>query len=130
MHYIGYEDKIVQRYGVELVGWTYENFVNPSELSTLLPGLKKLLDAINDGTCKFVKLSPLELKARRQDHQKAIDDGSAPASKTRKPRKDRGTKRKKGDVEEDKENVKKDGCVQPVPKKSRVSVNSDSEAEV
>ena len=93
MHYSDYEEKIVQRYGIELVGWTYEKFVNPSELSTSLPGLQRLLDAINNGTCKFVKLTALKLSERRQELQKSISEGNVPAPKGRKPRKDRGTKR-------------------------------------
>ena len=93
MCYVDYEEKIVQRYGIELVGWTYEKFVNPSELSTSLPGLQQLLDAINNGTCKFVKLTPLQLKERRHVLQKNISEGNVPAPKSRKPRKDRGTKR-------------------------------------
>ena len=93
MCYVDYEEKIVQRYGIELVGWTYEKFVNPSELSTSLPGLQQLLDAINNGTCKFVKLTPLQLKECRHVLQKNISEGNVPAPKSRKPRKDRGTKR-------------------------------------
>ena len=102
MHYIDYEEKVVQRYGVELIGWTYEKLVNPSELSTSLPGLRQLLEAINTGSCKFIKLTQDQLKQRREEHQKAIENGSLPAPKTRKPRKDRGTKRKRTD--DDKEN--------------------------
>ena len=93
MHYSDYEEKIVQRYGIELVGWTYEKFVNPSELSTSLPGLQQLLDAINNGNCKFVKLTALKLSEHRQELQKSISEGNMPAPKGRKPRKDRGTKR-------------------------------------
>ena len=96
MCYIDYEEKIVQRYGIELVGWTYEKFVNPSKLSTSLPGLQQLLNAINNGTCKFVKLTPLQLYEHRQALQKSISEGTVPAKKGRKPRKDRGTKRKAG----------------------------------
>ncbi|PPQ84339.1 hypothetical protein CVT25_013034, partial [Psilocybe cyanescens] len=103
MHYIDYEEKIVQRFGVELVGWTYDKLVNLSLLSTSLPGLRKLLDAFNNGTCKFVHLTPLQLNEHSQEHQIAIDDGSVPAPKTRKSWKDRGTKRKEVD-ELDKEN--------------------------
>jgi hypothetical protein len=116
MHYADYEEKVVQRYGVELIGWTYEKLVNPSELSTSLPGLRQLLEAINTGSCKFIKLTQDQLKQRREEHQKAIEDGSLPAPKTRKPRKDRGTKRKRTD--DDKENGN-DRTTQPASKKSR-----------
>ena len=60
MQYVNYEEAIIQRYGIELKGWTYDNFVNPSELSTSLPSLQKLLNAINTGDCKFVKLTAEE----------------------------------------------------------------------
>jgi hypothetical protein len=110
MHYVDYEEKVVQRYGIELVGWTYEKFVNPSELSTSLPGLQQLLDAINNGTCKFVKLTPLQIHERRQALQKNVSEGNVPAPKGRKPRKDRGTKRvveNESDVENQQPNPKK-----------------------
>lgn len=116
MHYVDYEEKVVQRYGVELIGWTYDKLVNPSELSTSLPGLRQLLEAINAGSCKFIRLSQAQLKQRREEHQKAIEDGSLPAPKTRKPRKDRGTKRKRTDDDSGKENGN-----EPASKKSRRS---------
>ena len=118
MHYADYEEKVVQRYGVELIGWTYEKLLNPSELSTSLPRLRELLEAINTGSCKFIKLSQSQLKQRREEIQKAIEDGSLPAPKTRKPRKDRGTKRKRTD--DDKENG--DDRTQPASKKVSRSI--------
>ena len=136
MHYVDYEEKVVQRHGIELVGWTYEKFVNPSELSTSLPGLQQLLDAINNGTCKFVKLTPLQLRERRQALQKNVSEGNVPAPKGRKPRKDRGTKRvvenESGgsDVENQQPNPKKRRStagkkVQTRPKSREVVVDSE-----
>ena len=120
MHYTDYEEKVVQRYGVELIGWTYEKLVNPSELST---SLRQLLEAINTGSCKFIKLTQAQLKQHCDEHQKAIEDGSLPAPKMCKPRKDRGTKRKH--TSDDKENGNGNGdasdCTWPVSKKSRWS---------
>ena len=91
MQYVNY-DELIQKYGVELQGWTFEKLVNPSLLSTALPGLRRLLDAINNGDCKFIKLSPLVVKKRREELQKKQDEGIAPV-KACKPHKDRGTKR-------------------------------------
>ncbi|KAF8151053.1 hypothetical protein B0H34DRAFT_862538 [Crassisporium funariophilum] len=96
MQYSNYKEGIVQRYGVVLEGWTYETLVNPSQLSTSLPNLQKLLDAINAGTCRFIKLSALELKARWQKHEKQIEDGVTPPPKARKQHSNMGSKRKKG----------------------------------
>ena len=97
MQYTNYEEQIVQKYRVELQGWTFDKFVNPSVLSTSLHGLKRLLDAINNGQCKFIKLSHLEVKRRCEELQKKQIEGTV-AVKTRKPRADRGIKRsrKKG----------------------------------
>jgi hypothetical protein len=122
MQYVDYEDKIVQRYGIELVGWTYEKFINPSELSTSLLGLQELLDAINNGTCKFVKLTVLQLRERRQALQKNIREGNVPGPKARKPRKDRGTKRTVESGGSDVENQ------QPKPKKRRSTTGKKNQA--
>ena len=123
MYYVDYEEKIVQRYGIELVGWTYRKFVNPSELSTSLPGLQQLLDAINNGTCKFIKLTPLQLSERRHALQKSIIDGEGNvlAPKARKPCKDRGTKRKVGN-----ESGGSDVETRPTGKKSRSTAGKKS----
>ena len=53
MHYVQNHKEIVQRYKVKLVGWTHPTFANPSELSTSLPPLQKLLDAIKSTECKL-----------------------------------------------------------------------------
>jgi hypothetical protein len=125
MQYTDYEERIVQHYGVELIGWTYEKLVNPSELSTSHYGLKKLLDAINSGSCKFIKLTQAQLKQRREEREKAIQDGSLPGPKPRKVRKDRGTKRKHTDDASDKENGNENGDAhtQPASKKRRRSTS-------
>jgi hypothetical protein len=92
MKYTEYEELIVLKYGVELQGWTYQKFVCPSLLSTSLPALQALLDAINNGRCKFIKLTPVEVKRRREERQKQITDGTI-AVKQRKQRSDIGAKR-------------------------------------
>ena len=64
------------KYGVELQGWTYDKFVCPSLLSTSLPALQALLNAVNNGRCKFIKLTPAEVKTRHEEHQKQINGGT------------------------------------------------------
>ena len=75
MQYVNYEEAIIQWYGIELKGWTYDNFVNPSELSTSLPSLQKLLNAINTGDCKFVKLTAEERRKWLETYKKKIANG-------------------------------------------------------
>ncbi|KAJ6591775.1 hypothetical protein DFH09DRAFT_1073634 [Mycena vulgaris] len=65
MAYVNYEANIVLKHGVELVGWTADKFCSPSELTSSLPILRKLLNALESGDCMFVKLGPAELKQRK-----------------------------------------------------------------
>jgi hypothetical protein len=99
MQYSRYEEDIVQRYGIVLEGWTYENLVNPSELSSSLPPLTILLEALKSGDCKFVKLSAAERKEREAAYQAKIASGEVVLVK-RKHRSDAGIPRKKVKVTE------------------------------
>jgi hypothetical protein len=92
MQYANYEEDIVQRYGIELQGWTYKRFVNPSELSTALGPLRGLMDAIKNGDCKFVKLTAEERRKRKETYKAKVDSGEAKARK-RKRHSDYGTKK-------------------------------------
>lgn len=98
MQYVNYEEAIVQRYGIELQGWTYDKLVNPSELSTAVDPLRKLLNAINSGDCKFVKLTAEERRKRRETYNAKIASGELKAH-TRKTRSDSGKKKKRIAVE-------------------------------
>lgn len=93
MHYAQYEEEIVQRYGIELEGWTYEKLTNPSDLSSSLPPLKALQDAIISGTCKFVKLTAAEKKKREAAYMAKIKSGEIELRK-RKRRSDAGVSKK------------------------------------
>lgn len=92
MQYANYEVDIVQRYGIVLQGWTYENLVNPSELSTSLPPLRALLSAIEDGTCKFVKLTSAQAKERQDAYDAKVLSGEI-IPRSRKRRSDAGSKK-------------------------------------
>jgi hypothetical protein len=93
MQYINYEEAIIQRYGIELQGWTYEKFVNPSELSTSLPLLRKLLNAIDNGDCKFVKLTAEETSKRLETYKKRVESGELKI-RERKIRSDAGKRKR------------------------------------
>ena len=94
MQYVRYEEEIVHKRGVELVGWTYDKIVNPSLLSSAVEPLSILRDALRDGKCKFVQLSPLKVKQRIAAYQEKLNDGQAQKRK-RKTRKDKGARRSK-----------------------------------
>jgi hypothetical protein len=75
MAYVQYEEKIVQNYGIKLVGWTAPRLVNPSELSSSLAPLQQLVHALKSGACKFIKLSPAEHQERLDKYNKEIAAG-------------------------------------------------------
>ncbi|KAJ6459685.1 hypothetical protein C8R45DRAFT_1109541 [Mycena sanguinolenta] len=66
MDYIYYKECIVLKYGIIRIGWTCERFVNPSDLSSSLIVLTTLRDALRDGACKWIKLTPAERNGRRE----------------------------------------------------------------
>jgi hypothetical protein len=102
MSYTWHEEDVVHRYGVVLEGWTAPRFINPSELSTSLPGLRTLLDAIKNGDCAFRKLPQKEAATRRKKWDEDVTAGRV-AAKTRAPHCDAGIPRKRR-RDEDKEN--------------------------
>lgn len=93
MQYVNYEEAIVLKYGIELIGWTHNKFCNPSELSNALEPLHTLLKALNNQSCKFVKLSPLEHRAREVKYRGDVASGAI-VVKQQKTHKDAGLKRK------------------------------------
>ncbi|KAJ7473509.1 hypothetical protein FB451DRAFT_1558700 [Mycena latifolia] len=100
MQYVNYEEDIVHRYGIELVGWTPDKWCNPSDLTSSLTVLRELLDALKSGDCKFVKLSVEELKERITDYKEALAAGEI-VGKHRNTRSDMGKKRKRAGSDED-----------------------------
>jgi hypothetical protein len=93
MQYVNYEEAIVQHYGIELVGWTYDKFVNPSELSTAIEPMHKLLNAINNGDCKFIKLTKEGCQKRLEEYRAKVAAGEQMV-RERKTHSDAGIKRK------------------------------------
>ncbi|OCH84888.1 hypothetical protein OBBRIDRAFT_807918 [Obba rivulosa] len=76
INYLNHEHDIVLCYSVKLCGWTHEKFINLFELSTSLPPLQKLLNALDTGSCHFVKLTSAELEQHKKAYYIAIEDGT------------------------------------------------------
>ena len=95
MQYANFQENIVHHYGVDIISWTHDKFENPSNLSNSLPPLHTLLDAIRNGTCKFIKLSSSERKACEAQYQADTTSGKITVKK-RKVRSDAEVKCKKG----------------------------------
>ncbi|KAH9483800.1 hypothetical protein JR316_0003277 [Psilocybe cubensis] len=116
MQYSRYDEDIVMRYGVVLERWTYEKLINPSALSTSLPSLKMLHEALKKGDCKFVKLTSEQKKEWEKAYMERVQKGEVECCK-RKKRSDAGVRRKTKRVrsndqvssDDDKENDSDDG---------------------
>ncbi|KAJ6565149.1 hypothetical protein DFH09DRAFT_852011, partial [Mycena vulgaris] len=94
MQYVNYKEDIEHRYGVELIGWTPEKWCNPSKLTSSLPVLRTLLNALKSDECKFVVIPDTVLKARKAAYEADIAAGRI-EGKHRNPRSDIGKKRKR-----------------------------------
>ncbi|EPS95022.1 hypothetical protein FOMPIDRAFT_37516, partial [Fomitopsis schrenkii] len=92
MSYKNFERDIVVEYGINIVGWSHPTWKDPSKLSTSLPALQTLLDALNSGACHFVRLSKPEHAKRKAAHEAKVKSGEIVP---RKIRSDAGRKRQK-----------------------------------
>lgn len=133
MHYERYEEEIVQRYGIELQGWTYEKIMNPSMFSSSLPPLRALQAALMEGTCKFVKLSASERKEREAAYMAKITSGEVEVRK-RKRRSDAGVSKKSKRVRKDDAAASGPGSDEEAPQglyKSQDTINdSDNDNDI
>ncbi|TFY50860.1 hypothetical protein EVJ58_g10858, partial [Rhodofomes roseus] len=83
MQYKNFERDIVVVHGIDIKGWTHPKWDSPSKLSTSLPPLQTLLDALNSGTCHFFCLSPEELTKRKAVYHCRVESGEVAPQKTR-----------------------------------------------
>ena len=133
MNYKSFEKDIVLRYGIKLEGWTHDSFVQPKDLPCALGPLRELLDAMEKGSCRFVKLTASEWAQRQKAYDKKVSDG---AVRPRKKRSDAGgthasRKRKGGDddLEGDSQgHAVDDGAVSKSRKRARPSHPATGEA--
>lgn len=128
MQYVNYEEDIVQRYGIELQGWTYDRFVNPSELSTSLPLLRKLLNAIDTGDCKFVKLTAEERRKRLETYKKKVAKGEIKV-RERKIRSDAGKRKRKVGLNESSDDDENSRPRKKHPGRSKAMVGDTDDSE-
>jgi hypothetical protein len=93
MAYVNYEEHVVHRYGVELTEWTPDKWCSPSELTSSIPVLRTLLNALKAGECSWVKLDRAVLTQRKAAYDEAIAAGCITGVQ-RAPRCDIGKKHK------------------------------------
>ena len=93
MNYLNYATSIQQKHHVELLGWPASiPFANPHHI-TVVAVTRRLQHALSVGTCKWVVMTKRRVKEHSAMLALAVDGGDI-VSKKRKPRSDKGKKRK------------------------------------
>ncbi|KAJ7695223.1 hypothetical protein B0H17DRAFT_1198912 [Mycena rosella] len=83
MAYVNYEEYVVHRYGVELTGWTPDKWCSLSELTSSIPVLRMLLNALKAGGMKKRKRVVNNENSADDDYPSDDDeDADATASTT------------------------------------------------
>ena len=100
MNYSNYDTRVIQKYQVKLVGWTYNKFVTPFEIHTI-DDVRTLVEALRCGRCHWVRMTAMEITK----HAKNVEARKAAGETVGKPRKvrsDLGIKRpRKGNADND-----------------------------
>ena len=138
MNYVNYEDAIVERFKVKLVGWTFKQFVSPTDINTV-QDVRELRNALKNGACHWVQLSPQALK----DHVAAVDERRKQGEvvgKKRKERNDKGvarTRKRRSVTDENnpagtsqpakKRKTNSQKLAKSIPPKSKAFVDDDDE---
>jgi hypothetical protein len=85
MNYEHYKDKIVEAFGVHLVGWPLEGPVcNPGKISTTQAII--LSNALKSGVCKWVSLTSEEVADRKACNAQRVINGEQVYGPPRKKR--------------------------------------------
>lgn len=102
LEYDHYEKKIVEARGVVIDGWTYHQFISPSNFKTI-PDVEELYFAVSSGICKARKLSAGEqgarIKSNRERH--ALGESVYAPQKEKAPQALTGEKRRAADGSSD-----------------------------
>lgn len=100
MEYKKYHQQIVVGHSVELIGWPHSELKSPSSLGNSLPVFLKILDALDNGSCKFRELTQDEVAALDDEYKVKVANGELPDAKPRKIRSDAGKSKKRKRVRE------------------------------
>jgi hypothetical protein len=100
MNYSNYDMRVIQKYQVKLIGWTYNKFVSPFEIHTI-DDVRTLVEALRCGRCHWVRLTATEVTKNARDVEARKASGET-VGKPRKVRSDLGSKRpRKGNADDD-----------------------------
>ncbi|KIY47961.1 hypothetical protein FISHEDRAFT_13506, partial [Fistulina hepatica ATCC 64428] len=92
MEYANYHTAVVQKLGVVLEGWPLDELVQPSRLGNTITKLKKVRDALSDGTCTFRRIDSAEKDRLYHEYRDKVAAGEI-IERGRKTRADKGVLR-------------------------------------
>jgi hypothetical protein len=95
MEYKKYHHEIVLGHSVELIGWPHPELKSPSSLGNSLPVFLKILDALDNGSCRFRELTQDEVATLDDAYKAKVAIGELPDAKPRKIRSDAGKPKKR-----------------------------------
>jgi hypothetical protein len=99
MNYTNYDMRVIQKFQVKLIGWTYNKFVSPFEIHTI-DDVRTLVEALRCGRCHWVRLTATEISRHAKDVETRIATGET-VGKPRKVRSDLGSKRPRKGLADD-----------------------------
>ena len=91
MNYSNYDTRVIQKYQVKLIGWTYNTFVSPFGIHTI-DDVRTLVEALRCGRCHWIRLTAMEMTKHAKDVEARKAAGDT-VGKPRKVRSDLGSKR-------------------------------------
>jgi hypothetical protein len=93
MNYLNYDMRVIQKFQVKLIGWTYNKFVSPFEIHTI-DDVRTLVQALRCGRCHWVRMTTTEVTKHAGDMEAKKAAGET-VGKPRKVRSDLGSTKAK-----------------------------------
>ncbi|KIY53652.1 hypothetical protein FISHEDRAFT_30119, partial [Fistulina hepatica ATCC 64428] len=90
MEYVHYHSRIVQGLSVVLEGWPLDKLEQPSRLRNSLPLLRKVRDALKEGTCHFRKINKGEKDRLYHEWKEKVANGELVEPAARKEHVNKG----------------------------------------
>ena len=120
MNYTNYDMRVIQKFQVKLIGWTYNKFISPFEIHTI-DDIRTLVQALRCGRCHWVRMTATEVTKHAGDMEAKKAAGET-IGKPRKVRSDLGSKRARKDPTDNNDNEGSNVDEQGPAKKKKTAV--------
>jgi len=124
MNYMNYDMRVIQKFQVKLIGWTYNKFISLFEIHTI-DNICTLVQALHCRGCHSVRMMVMEVTKHAGDMEAKKAAGET-IGKPRKVRSDLGSKRARKDPTDNNENEGSDNNEQGPAKKRKTAVRKSA----